>query len=255
MKNFLHLMLLLVAAFAVTACSGIPDDDDDSSDDDDSATDDDDIADDDDSADDDDDDDSAIGDDDDSAEEPDPELELSVVEIACVDEVAGRDLTSTWTITVDVLGWLENPVFFMWDQFAFDNYHYIDSTQPWIDDDWTNPDFTSDPYTDTWTVTFEGYDDIGEAEAADGTVFRCYDSGGNLQIEEFNFMLCATDFFYGDESCAFIGFDFGAMAGTTANPMGTVGGFDDGAGNTWDADVTVTPDDDSAVLFSPSNPD
>ena len=257
MKISLHLLTLLGLAFALVACPSFPvgDDDDDSVGDDDDVSDDDDSAgDDDDSAGDDDD---SAGDDDDSAVDPDPEMELDVVEIACVDEVEGRDLTTTWTITVDVFGWLENPIWFMWDQLPYEGYHFIDSTQPWIggDDGWSNIDFGSDGEYDTWELVIEAHDNIPDAEAALGTIFRCYDSGGNLQIDEFNFMLCATDFFYGDESCAFIGYDFGEDAGTTANPLGTVGGYDDGEGNVWNADVNVTPDDESAVIFTPSNPD
>ncbi|MCP4870354.1 MAG: hypothetical protein GY898_16745 [Proteobacteria bacterium] len=251
MKNFLHLLIALGAMTALAACGAIPTGDDDDS----SVSDDDDFSDDDDSAAGDDDDDSSAGDDDDSAVEPDPVMELDVVEIACVDEVEGRDLTTTWTVTVEVFGWLENPVFFMWDQVPFEGHHFIDSNQPWIDG-WDNTDFGSDGAYDVWEITFEAHDNISDAEATDGTILRCYDSGGNLQIEEFNYMVCATDFFYGTEGCAFIGYDFGEAAGTTANPVGTVGAYDDGAGNTWTADLNVTPDDkDAPVIFSESNPD
>jgi hypothetical protein len=181
-------------------------------------------------------------------------MEIDVVEIACVDEIEGRDLTSTWTITVDVFGWLEDPILFIWDQIPYETYHFIDSDQPWRDTSWDNLDWDPNGLWDSWAISFEGHDNIPDAEAVGGTVFRCYDSNHVEQIEEFNYMICATDSHYGGETCVFIGYDFGEPGGTTANPRGTVGGYDDGD-SVWDADVTVTPDDDSPVIFSPSNPD
>ncbi len=214
-------LLGLLGLLLLTGCPTAVDDDDSAPmDDDDSAGDDDDATDDDDSA----------GDDDDSAA-ADVELSLDSIEVACND--FARDEHSTWTFTLNTFGWANSANLFMWDGFEFEGHHWVDPWQPfdWFDND----DWDPDQAWDQWSIELIGWDSIGEAEATGETILRCNDSTGNPNIGNFNYMICAEAYADGMEYCYFCGPDFGATAGTTAEPLGTVGGFDNGT-DMWTAD-------------------
>ena len=146
--------------------------------------------------------------------------------------------------------------FFIWDQFATSGYHFQESWQPFMTSLDDNIDFGAGGEYDVWERTIIGYDIPEEASASQDTMFRCYDSLGNEQTDEFNFMVCATDVFYDLEECWFCGHDFGADAGLASSPTGTVGDFDNGGDQTWTATQTWTPGDaDIPCVYVPTNPD
>jgi hypothetical protein len=247
---------ILALGFVLGGCPILDDDDDSAMDDDDSAMDDDDVMDDDDSA----------MDDDDSAADDDDDLPLALVsiDISCEDLV--RDENTDWTVTVTTEGWIAYNEgeedwalkLFMWDGNTWEDHHWIDSWQPfyWFTNELWGSDATecaalgvAADQCDQWQINFTGWDDIAEADATGETILKCYDSNGVPQFENRDYMVCANDF--ADETiehCWYCGDYFGEPAGTTADPVGTVGSFD------GDAGMWTATDQSANCVYAGTNP-
>ena len=175
-----------------------------------------------------------------------PEATLNSIEISCTDlggdtETSGNH--STWTVDLFIEpGWLDasDMALFMWDRNAG---RYIDPHQPFTS--WENTasgDFGS---YDDWSISLDGWATIPETADAqadtstpEATLLKCRDSAGGSQVENRDFMVCATDFNYLDLShCWFCGEGFGEAS--TTDTVGTFGAwaateiFDDTTSTTY----------------------
>ncbi|MEE2829817.1 MAG: hypothetical protein VX498_11570 [Myxococcota bacterium] len=234
------LSLSLLAALSLGACEifvgggGGGDDDD-------SAVDDDDVADDDDAVDDDD-----SGDDDDASPPP---LSVDAIDIYCEDVT--REQTSSWFVTLETTGWADSVRLFIWDNYTFENAHYVDHWQPF--DEFVNTDFGPEGAYDIWDIEVTGYSVLGEAQIEGQTILRCYDSNGLSLVELRNYMVCATDLAGGAEHCWFCGDDFGSPAASAEGSVGVVGGFEGPAGDFAATENWSSTDLSSPCIYSSTN--
>jgi hypothetical protein len=175
-----------------------------------------------------------------------PPMELDAIEISCSAEAGPGNVHSAWNVELNVTpGWIasDSLELFLWDGNTFDatwanDVHYVDAWLPLTD--WTNDESGDFSSYDTWSTDFMGYSTLGDAQTNDGTFLKCVDSNGVPQIENRDFMVCATDFTYPDVTeCWFCGNYYGEAAGTNSVDHGTVGSYEDGT-DTWDSTQEFT---------------
>ena len=264
-RNLFSLMIMLMlGTLMLGANCTIPTDDDDSAgDDDDSAGDDDDSA---------GDDDDSAGDDDDSA---DPILPMAIqtLDIYCEgDPDLARAQSGHWEFVLNVEGYASDVKLFMWDGFGIDGnnqtIHFQDDNQPW---ELSNIDYSDElGQWDEYAIgtgeldilgntvpALEIHDNITDAEAASGTILDCYDGNSQPNVENHNYMVCATDF-YDDTNnqCWFCGDDLGDgvfWMGTIEQPGGDyeVGLWTDPTDNTvYEVTTDITTDAAACIRTS-----
>ncbi len=170
-----------------------------------------------------------------------PVMELDAIEVSCSEEAGPGNIHSAWNVELNVEpGWIASGSLslFLWDGNTFNanwanDVHYVDAWLPV--GTWNNDESGDYSLYDTWSTDFDGYSDLGDAQTNDGTFLKCVDSAGVPQIENRDFMVCATDFTYPAVSeCWYCGNSFGEAAGTNSVDHGTIGMWDDGT-DTWTA--------------------
>ena len=271
-RSLFSLMLtLLLGTLLLGANCTLPVDDDDSSDDDDSAGDDDDSA---------GDDDDSAGDDDDSAL-PTLPMAITALDVYCEgDPALARAQSGHYGFLLSVEGYATDVKLFMWDGFGIDGnnqtIHFQDDNQPWTmsNTDYSWPDLGqwdeyaigrgeaggAFPITDvdgSDVPELQIHDNITDAEANSGTILDCYDGNAQPNVENHNYMVCATDFYDdSNKQCWFCGDDLGDgvfWMGTINQPGGDyeVGLWTDPADQTvYEVTTDITTDASLCVRTS-----
>ena len=220
-----------------------------------------------------DDDDSATAGDDDDSAAPILPMALTSVDVYCEgDPSLARAQSGSWEFLVTLEGYASEVKLFMWDGFGIDGnnptIHFQDDNQPW---ELSNTDYSDklgqwDEYAigtgDTDVVganvpDLEIHQTIADAEAANGTIMDCYDANSQPNVENHNYMVCATDFYDAtNNQCWLCGDDLGDgvfWMGAIHQPGGDyeVGVWTDPADNTvYEVTSDITTDADACIRTS-----